>query len=39
LHPEHVEAQRQGRLRFYSHYQITTCEVLHQAAFTREKAA
>jgi len=39
LHPEHVEAQRQGRLRFYSHYQITTCEVLHQSAFTREKAA
>jgi heme-degrading monooxygenase HmoA len=39
LHPEHVEAQRQGRLRFYSHYQVTTCEVLHQSAFTREKAA
>ena len=39
LHPEHVEAQRQGRLRFYSEYQISTCEVLHQSAFTHEKAA
>jgi heme-degrading monooxygenase HmoA len=39
LHPEHVEAQRQGRLRFYSQYQITTCEVLHQSAFAREQAA
>ena len=39
LHPEHVEAQRQGRLRFYSQYQITTCEMLHQSAFTREQAA
>src|SRR5262252_7722689 len=39
LHPDHVEAQRQGRSRFYSEYRTTTCEVLHQSAFTREKAA
>ena len=39
LHPEHVAAQRQGSLRFYSEYQVTTCEVLHQSAFTREHAA
>lgn len=39
LHPEHVEAQRQGRLRFYSEYQIKTCEVFHQSAFPREQAA
>jgi heme-degrading monooxygenase HmoA len=39
LHPEHVGAQRQGRTRFYAEYQITTCEVLHQSAFTREQAA
>ena len=38
LHPEHVEAQRQGRSRFYSEYRTTTCEVLHESAFTREKA-
>jgi heme-degrading monooxygenase HmoA len=38
LHPEHVEAQRQGRLRFYSEYKVTTCEVLYQSAFTRENA-
>jgi len=35
-HPDHVEAQRQGRLRFYSEYQFTTCEMLHQSAYTRE---
>ena len=39
LHPEHVEAQRQGRSRFYSEYRTTTCEVLHQSVFPREKAA
>jgi heme-degrading monooxygenase HmoA len=39
VHPDHVEAQRQGRSRFYSEYRTTTCEVLYHSAFTREKAA
>src|SRR5262245_25864302 len=36
MHPEHVEAQRQGRARFYSEYRLTVCEVLREQRFERK---
>jgi heme-degrading monooxygenase HmoA len=36
MHPEHVEAQKQGRSRFYAEYDIKVCELLHANAFKRE---
>jgi heme-degrading monooxygenase HmoA len=35
-HPEHIEAQRQGRLKFYAAYDIQVCNVLHDAHFRRD---
>ncbi len=35
-HPEHVEAQRQGRAKFYSEFRLTVCEVLREQRFTRD---
>jgi heme-degrading monooxygenase HmoA len=35
-HPEHVKAQREGRLKYYSEYDIKVCEVKHANAFKRE---
>lgn len=32
-HPEHVEAQRLGRERFYSEFSIQVCEPLRQRRF------
>jgi heme-degrading monooxygenase HmoA len=32
-HPEHVEAQRLGRERFYSEFSIQVCEVARQRSF------
>ena len=36
MHPEHVKAQREGRLKYYSDYDIKVCEVKHANAFKRE---
>jgi heme-degrading monooxygenase HmoA len=35
-HPEHVEAQRKGRAKFYSEFRLTVCEVLREQRYTRE---
>jgi len=32
-HPEHLEAQRLGRERFYSEYSIEVCEKIREARF------
>ena len=32
-HPDHKDAQRQGRERFYSAYDIAVCEVLRRSRF------
>ncbi len=37
-HPEHVEAQRQGRLKYYAEYDIKVCDVRYDASFTRKAA-
>ena len=34
-HPEHLDAQRQGRERFYEAYSITVCEVTRAYAWSR----
>jgi len=36
MHPEHIEAQRQGRLKYYAAYDIKVCNVLHDAHFERD---
>jgi heme-degrading monooxygenase HmoA len=36
MHPEHVEAQREGRSRFYAEYDVKVCELLRDNAFKRE---
>ena len=36
LQPEHLEAQRLARTRFYSTFDITVCQVLHNAKFERD---
>jgi heme-degrading monooxygenase HmoA len=38
-HPEHIAAQKQGRLKYYEMYDIKVCNVLYDAHFDREKAA
>lgn len=35
-HPEHVEAQRVGRQRFYAEYRIETCKSLRSTRFLAE---
>jgi heme-degrading monooxygenase HmoA len=35
-HPEHVEAQRKGRSKFYSEFRLTVCEVLRDQRFKRD---
>lgn len=35
-HPEHVEAQQQGRLRYYAEYDLKVCKLLHAATFKRD---
>ena len=37
MHPEHVKAQREGRLKYYSEYDIKVCEVKHVNVFKREE--
>ncbi len=32
-HPEHVQAQAQGREAFYSEYKLQVCQVLRESAF------
>jgi heme-degrading monooxygenase HmoA len=39
MHPEHIEAQRQGRQRFYAQYDIQVCNVLHDGHFKRKTEA
>jgi heme-degrading monooxygenase HmoA len=36
MHPEHIEAQRQGRAKYYSEYDIKVCEVKRHNAFQRD---
>jgi len=38
-HPEHQEAQRKGRERFFSAYRIQVCESLRDYSFLAEAAA
>jgi heme-degrading monooxygenase HmoA len=35
MHSEHVAAQKAGRDRFYTHYSVQTCEIVHEAKFER----
>ena len=37
-HPEHVVAQKQGRLKYYAEYDIKVCEVKYDANFKRKGA-
>jgi heme-degrading monooxygenase HmoA len=39
MHPEHIEAQRKGRQKYYSEYHVQVCEVVRQSDFKREAAA
>jgi heme-degrading monooxygenase HmoA len=34
-HPEHRQAQKQGRERFYSEYHIQVCELVRESKFNR----
>ena len=36
-HPEHLEAQRLGRERFYAEYSIQVCEPLRAARFRKDE--
>ena len=36
-HPEHIAAQRQGRIKYYETYDIQVCNVMHEAHFDRKK--
>jgi heme-degrading monooxygenase HmoA len=38
-HPEHIEAQKLGRLKYYEEYDIKVCNVLHDAHFDGKRAA
>jgi heme-degrading monooxygenase HmoA len=38
-HPDHVAAQRLGREKFYTEYDIKVCRVVHDAHFARQAAA
>ena len=35
-HPEHIEAQKQGRLKYYEMYDIKVCNVVHDHHFERK---
>lgn len=35
-HPDHREAQRMGRERFYSEYRIVVCEQVAERSFVRD---
>ena len=37
-HPEHIAAQKQGRLKYYAEYDIKVCEVKYDANFKRKGA-
>lgn len=37
-HPDHLEAQRQGRERFYAEYSIEVCEKIREAQFRFESS-
>jgi heme-degrading monooxygenase HmoA len=36
VHPEHIEAQRNGRGRFYAEYSVQVCDVVRESRFTRD---
>jgi heme-degrading monooxygenase HmoA len=36
MHPEHIEAQRKGRSKFYTEFRLTVCDVLREQHFKRE---
>jgi len=36
LHPEHLEAQKQARQKYYSAYHIQVCQVLREADFKQD---
>jgi heme-degrading monooxygenase HmoA len=39
MHPEHREAQRRAREKFYAEYSVQVCEVLRESRFRREEHA
>jgi heme-degrading monooxygenase HmoA len=38
-HPEHREAQRRGRVDFYSEYRLQSCQPLRESRFQKEATA
>ncbi len=36
MHPEHLDAQKQGRVKYYETYDVQVCNVLHEAHFDRK---
>jgi len=36
MHPKHVEAQRQGRLKYYETFDLQVCSILHESHFKRD---
>ena len=38
LHPEHVEAQKMARQKYYSEYHVQVCEVVREANFKKAAA-
>jgi heme-degrading monooxygenase HmoA len=39
MHPEHIEAQRQGRLMYYEAFDLQVCSILHESHFKRDANA
>ena len=39
MHPEHLAAQKQGRVKYYETYDVQVCNVLHEAHFDRKSTA
>ncbi len=37
-HPEHISAQKQGRLKYYAEYDIKVCDVKYDVSFKRKGA-
>jgi heme-degrading monooxygenase HmoA len=37
-HPEHVQAQRLGRQRYYAEYHVQVCELVRDSHFKREES-
>jgi len=39
MNPEHIDAQRKARQKYYSEYHVQVCEVVRQSDFKRDVAA